>query len=988
MECNQNSRITGLSLKGLHIEGSIPTAIGGLRYLESLDLSDNSFTGALPDSLGQLVNLTHMDLSNNALTVLSSNLTLLTNLKSLSLSNNGFGGSLPVFLASMTQLSYLDIKANSFKGKFPAAFCVMENKTSIAAQGNSFSCFEGCFDSTALRSNKVTLDSSVLYCAPTSVPTSSPTHPTPYPTSLSPAVESSSVSTTAIVASVLGAAVLMCAVAVGGYVVILEGKRSVERPLHYRLRKGRRVDEVLILQHADTLDKDDGSGMSVLRLYYSLGKEHLLDESALLTTVRIGMGLMDTALETVESIAKTKAGDEIEQRKPYFWEVESEQREAWWLLIGRHDHKSVYVVRELLQQLTKEQLMCLFTKCDDNGRSSYEMASARVKHEMNRYRYLHGRYEIVPATVHKSATSHVIFAVDHPPVFASESKHASSWRNRFVPSSPLRSPFSKKFKYNANIFPTTESNRYPSVALAASSSKAAVKVALKFMSNPSQFHSEVSIRDSSKFDDNFVIPVIERYDISNTEDSDFFESAKYHGFGDYPYCIVMRQADKSLAQHIEQTHTLSSDPNEIRRLIKLLCDCVAHLHHKDIVHGDLKPSNFVLVEDTVRVIDFDASTSSLPESDQYLGEKYSTAYLPPEMLHEEGMVVKGFKRDNSGKMVDVSEVISPKGVKFMQHKFGYTLLRSTPTIDLWSLGVILFQICAGVPLFQTSLEGNISRSEAALLCEWSSNTVQQKLQAIQERNCRNMISRLLQKIPERRLHAPEVLDHAFMTLHNPERLVGEKAQYDVFLSYRVVSDQGFAEMLFNELSALGLNVWMDVHRLRDGFPWRDGFCQGLLQSACFVCLISRGAINNPNNRRANFTLLKADQVDADNVLVEWRLALELQQRLLIRTVYPIMIGDATVSEDDVKTYSNYYPSGCHPLELPDYSVSSVEDIFIDQLNKNGLGTPMIPNQTVKGTVDGIMANQGGFVRGPENEALHRVCAAIKNMVASADLVLR
>jgi hypothetical protein len=56
-----------------------------------------------------------------------------------------------------------------------------------------------------------------------------------------------------------------------------------------------------------------------------------------------------------------------------------------------------------------------------------------------------------------------------------------------------------------------------------------------------------------------------------------------------------------------------------------------------------------------------------------------------------------------------------------------------------------------------------------------------------------------------------------------------------------------------------------------------GFCNGLAKSCIFLPILSRGAINDVNNSRSNFTALTASS-NCDNVLLEHRLALELQQR--------------------------------------------------------------------------------------------------------------
>ena len=61
-------RVTELQLGGLGLDGEIPTELGSLADLRSLDLSDNQLTGPIPTELGDLVNLQELYLGGNTLT--------------------------------------------------------------------------------------------------------------------------------------------------------------------------------------------------------------------------------------------------------------------------------------------------------------------------------------------------------------------------------------------------------------------------------------------------------------------------------------------------------------------------------------------------------------------------------------------------------------------------------------------------------------------------------------------------------------------------------------------------------------------------------------------------------------------------------------------------------------------------------------------------------------------------------------------------------
>ena len=51
-----------------HLTGSIPSEIGNLTALESLDLLNNQLTGPIPSEIGQLPALEGLVLSNNQIT--------------------------------------------------------------------------------------------------------------------------------------------------------------------------------------------------------------------------------------------------------------------------------------------------------------------------------------------------------------------------------------------------------------------------------------------------------------------------------------------------------------------------------------------------------------------------------------------------------------------------------------------------------------------------------------------------------------------------------------------------------------------------------------------------------------------------------------------------------------------------------------------------------------------------------------------------------
>eukprot|EP01041_Mallomonas_annulata_P014762 gene14762-biopygen7665 len=229
--------------------------------------------------------------------------------------------------------------------------------------------------------------------------------------------------------------------------------------------------------------------------------------------------------------------------------------------------------------------------------------------------------------------------------------------------------------------------------------------------------------------------------------------------------------------------------------------------------------------------------------------------------------------------------------------------------------------------------------------------------------------------------AERALTHPFFTGKQCTRLQGEKAAWDIFLSYRVASDSHHVEMLYDALTAKGLKVWWDKKCLLPGKDWEEGFCNGLVNSETFVCLLSRNAIKHSSKDWQNFEKLQRTS-PCDNVLLEWHLALELRERGMISGIYPVMIGDKDLEEQ----YSNYFTSGYNPSAAPAVAIDSVETKFGERLDREGLGFPYKKSDTVSGVLGAILANQGGFIQGDLNTAMCIVVEKIVDMAAPRNLV--
>ncbi|KAJ0086368.1 hypothetical protein Patl1_07498 [Pistacia atlantica] len=137
-------RVVSLSLPALFFKAplspslfslpsSVPSELGELTQLETLELGLNFFTGKIPPELGKLKQLKTLDISGNALTgTLPSQLGELTQLQFLDLGNNLLSGSLPVtLLTNLQSLTSLDVSNNSLSGSIPSEIGNLKNLTDL-----------------------------------------------------------------------------------------------------------------------------------------------------------------------------------------------------------------------------------------------------------------------------------------------------------------------------------------------------------------------------------------------------------------------------------------------------------------------------------------------------------------------------------------------------------------------------------------------------------------------------------------------------------------------------------------------------------------------------------------------------------------------------------------------------------------------------------------------------------------------------------------
>lgn len=179
------------------------------------------------------------------------------------------------------------------------------------------------------------------------------------------------------------------------------------------------------------------------------------------------------------------------------------------------------------------------------------------------------------------------------------------------------------------------------------------------------------------------------------------------------FCVVTEFAQGELFEIVESDTNLSEDV--VQTIAQQLVGALNYLHSNRIIHRDMKPQNILLATDgTVKLCDFGFARAMSHNTFVLTSIKGTPLYMAPELVQERPY---------------------------------------THTVDVWSLGVILYELFVGKPPFYTTSIYSLIKKIVNDAPTFPPNM---------SGSFKSFIKGLLEKDPKKRLDWPELLNHPFV----------------------------------------------------------------------------------------------------------------------------------------------------------------------------------------------------------------------------------
>ncbi|CAD8096807.1 unnamed protein product [Paramecium primaurelia] len=244
----------------------------------------------------------------------------------------------------------------------------------------------------------------------------------------------------------------------------------------------------------------------------------------------------------------------------------------------------------------------------------------------------------------------------------------------------------------------------------------------------------------------------------------------------------------SLEQILKDRSILKEE--EVRKIIKQLLMAVGHIHSKGICHRDIKPDNIlvnIMGNCELKLLDFGVSSRFIWKNQTYqmMTKTGNIYYCAPEIYHQSNY---------------------------------------SKEIDLWSIGVIMFQCLTG----ELPLQNENMRDHIELLGKPEMWNFKNKIKG-QSLNAQNMISSLLLNDPNKRIGYLDALNHPFIEKNQTYTTLQSIQMIDDEEEDHASCDEIFLKKCQSFQPSSSVNQQSNIHRALNTLPLDQEYQQIVLE---------------------------------------------------------------------------------------------------------------------------------------------------------------
>ncbi|XP_044529921.1 dual specificity protein kinase TTK [Gracilinanus agilis] len=203
--------------------------------------------------------------------------------------------------------------------------------------------------------------------------------------------------------------------------------------------------------------------------------------------------------------------------------------------------------------------------------------------------------------------------------------------------------------------------------------------------------------------------------------------------------MVMECGNIDLNSWLKKKKTIN--PWERKSYWKNMLEAVHTIHQHGIVHSDLKPANFLIVDGMLKLIDFGIANQIQPDMTSIIKDSQvgTVNYMPPEAIKD-----MSSSREN-----------------------GKSKSKISPKSDVWSLGCILYCMTYGKTPFQHIIN-QITKLHAII-----DPNHEIEFPEIAEKDLQDVLKCCLIRDPKQRISVPELLVHPYVQIQTQSQSGGQ-----------------------------------------------------------------------------------------------------------------------------------------------------------------------------------------------------------------------